>query len=243
MMQLFEENTLPASRAVDKKHAPLSPRGREAGREGAVKITVVLATLMGFLTACSPAPTAIIASPPIVETIVVKASVAEVWNAWTTKAGVVSFFAPDANIEAKVDGAYEIFMNPLAKAGEKGADGMRILSLEENTMLSFTWNAPPNMPAVRAQRTVVTIRMAARGDSLTDVSLTHTGFGNSAAWQESRTYFEKAWPSVMKNLKKRFDDGPIDWAPWLKRLEGKPSPPVAEKNRLEKPENRASSGI
>ena len=178
--------------------------------------TVIILLL---LSACSAPPTAIVASPPIVETIVVKASVGEVWKTWTTKAGVVSFFAPDANIEAKVDGVYEVFMNPLAKPGERGADGMRVLSLEENAMLSFTWNAPPNMPVARAQRTVVTVRMAARGDALTDVSLTHAGFGNSAASQEARTYFEKAWPSVMKNLKKRFDDGPIDWAPWLKRLQ------------------------
>jgi uncharacterized protein YndB with AHSA1/START domain len=179
----------------------------------------IIAMAFFALSACTAPPTAIVAPPPIVETIVVKAKVAEVWKAWTTKEGIISFFAPDANIEAKVDGAFEVFMNPLAKAGDKGADGMRILALEENAMLTFTWNAPPSMPIARAQRTVVTVRMAARGDSLTDVSLTHTGFGGSPQWLEAHTYFEKAWPNVMKNLKKRFDDGPIDWAPWLKRLQ------------------------
>ena len=228
MTQMIKAVTLNATHSGNQMNAPLSPRGREAGREGALKSCTVFA-IAAILSACSAPPTEIVTPPPIIETIVVKAPVAEVWKAWTTKQGIVSFFAPDANIESKVDGAYEVFMNPLAKPGEKGADGMRVLAMEENAMLSFTWNAPPNMPAVRAQRTVVTIRMAARGDSLTDVSLTHTGFGNSAAWQESRTYFEKAWPSVMKNLKKRFDDGPIDWAPWLKRLEGKSVQPVIEK--------------
>ena len=185
--------------------------------------SVGAAAVLTIVTACSAPSTVIVVTPPIVETILVKASVAQVWQAWTTKAGVVSFFAPDANIEAKVDGAYEVFMNPSAKPGEKGADGMRVLALEENAMLSFTWNAPPSMPVARAQRTVVTVHMAPRGDVLTEVSLTHSGFGNNTTSQQARSYFEKAWPSVMKNLKKRFDDGPIDWAPWLKRLQEMPT--------------------
>lgn len=229
-MQPMNLISLATTCAGNKKTASLSSRGSAVWKLSARKKTLKSCTTFAVtmaLTACSAPPTSIVAPPPIVETIVVKAAVAEVWKAWTTKEGVVSFFAPDANIDAKVDGAYEIFMNPLAKPGEKGADGMRILSLEENTMLSFTWNAPPNMPVARAQRTVVTIRMAARGDSLTDVNLTHSGFGNNATWQESRTYFEKAWPSVMKNLKKRFDDGPIDWTPWLKRLADKSIPAMA----------------
>jgi uncharacterized protein YndB with AHSA1/START domain len=227
MMQIIKAVTLNTTHTRNQITAPLSPRGREAGRwaerEGATKAWKSPAAIVTLLTlsACSAPPTAIVAPLPIVESIVVKAKVADVWKAWTTKEGVVSFFAPDANIEAKVDGAFEVFMNPLGKPGEKGADGMRVLALEENAMLTFTWNAPPNMPIARAQRTVVTVRMAARGDSLTDVSLTHSGFGSSAQWLEAHAYFEKAWPSVMKNLKKRFDDGPVDWTPWLKRLQEK----------------------
>jgi uncharacterized protein YndB with AHSA1/START domain len=217
MTPLLKLRSLRLMHAEQQANVARLPRLREVNAKRWRFSIVVVALLV--LSACAAPHTTIVAPPPIVETIVVKAKVADVWKAWITKEGVVSFFAPDANIEAKVDGAFEVFMNPLAKVGDKGADGMRILALEENAMLTFTWNAPPSMPIVRAQRTVVTVRMAARGDSLTDVSLTHTGFGGSPQWLEAHAYFEKAWPSVMKNLKKRFDDGPIDWAPWLKRLQ------------------------
>ncbi len=32
------------------------------------------------------------------------------------------------------------------------------------------------------------------------------------------TYFKGAWPNVLRNLQKRFEIGPVDWAEWLKRL-------------------------
>ena len=38
----------------------------------------------------------------------VKAPVDAVWQAWTTTEGVKSFFAPDARVEARVDGPFEI---------------------------------------------------------------------------------------------------------------------------------------
>src|SRR5260221_13926725 len=75
--------------------------------------------------------------------VVVKASPDAVWKAWTTPDGIKSFFAPDARVEARPGGAFEIYFNPFAEPGLKGADGMRFLALQEGRMLSFTWNAPP----------------------------------------------------------------------------------------------------
>ena len=156
------------------------------------------------------------------EKITVKANVDEVWKAWTTTEGVKTFFAPDANVQLRVDGPFEIYMNPFAESGMKGADGMRIIAFQDKKMLVFTWNAPPSLPEVRKQRTVVIVRFISRGDVLTDVTLHHIGWGEGGEWDKAYDYFVKAWPSVLKNLKKRFDDGPVDWKPWLERL--KPTP-------------------
>ncbi len=62
--------------------------------------------------------------------VIVKAPVQAVWQAWTTTAGIKSFFAPDANVELRVDGPFEIFINPFAKPGDKGADGMRVIGFQ-----------------------------------------------------------------------------------------------------------------
>ncbi len=152
------------------------------------------------------------------EKISVKASVDDVWKAWTTSEGIRTFFAPDAKVELRVGGPFQIYINPLAEPGLKGADSMQIIGFQDKKMLSFTWNAPPSLPEARKQQTMVIVRFIARGDALTDVTLHHVGWGEGGEWDKAYDYFSKAWPSVLKNLKKRFDDGPIDWKPWLEQL-------------------------
>ncbi len=152
------------------------------------------------------------------EKITVKANVDDVWKAWTTSEGIKSFFAPDAKVELRVDGPFEIYMNPYAEPGQKGADDMRIIGFQEKKMLSFTWNAPPSLPEARKQRSIVIVRFISRGDALTDVTMHHVGWGEGGEWDKAFDYFSKAWPNVLKNLQKRFDSGPVDWKAWLDRL-------------------------
>src|SRR3954466_1744539 len=52
---------------------------------------------------------------------IVRATPTEVWNAWTTSAGIQSFFAPEAVVDAKPDGAFDLHFDPYAKPGLKGA--------------------------------------------------------------------------------------------------------------------------
>ena len=156
------------------------------------------------------------------EKITVKANVDDVWKVWTTTEGIKTFFAPDAKVVLRVDGPFEIYMNPFGAPGMKGADDMRIIGFQENKMLSFTWNAPPSLPEARKQRSIVIVRLISRGDALTDVTIHHVGWGEGGEWDKAYDYFSKAWPNVLKNLKKRFDDGPVDWKPWLLQLKAPP---------------------
>jgi uncharacterized protein YndB with AHSA1/START domain len=163
------------------------------------------------------------------EKVTVKANVDDVWKAWTTTDGIKSFFAPDAKVELKVDGPFQVYINPFAEPGLKGADDMKIIGFQEKKMLTFTWNAPPSLPEARKQRTVVIVRLVSRGDVLTDVTLHHVGWGEGGEWDKAYDYFAKSWPNVLKNLQKRFDTGPVDWKPWLDMLRPKPAPAAAEK--------------
>ena len=110
--------------------------------------------------------------------IEVPASVHAVWAAWTTREGIVSFLAPDARVEARVGGPFEIYFDPLAPAGTRGADDMRFMALQPPSMLSFDWNAPPHLAEARAQRTFVMVRLSAVSDGLTQVHLHHTGWAH-----------------------------------------------------------------
>ena len=155
--------------------------------------------------------------------IVVAAPIQAVWQSWTTKAGIESFFAPEAEIEPRVGGAFHIHINPFGEPGMKGADDMRFMALQAPTMLSFDWNAPPSLPEIRKQRTFVVVRLADVDGKSTRVSLHHTGWGDGAEWDKAYAYFDRAWGNVLTNLKKRHDSGPVDWTEWLSRLKAPPA--------------------
>jgi uncharacterized protein YndB with AHSA1/START domain len=150
--------------------------------------------------------------------VVVAAPIETVWQTWTSKAGIESFFAPEAEIDARVGGAFHIHMDPLAQPGLKGADDMRFMALQRPTMLSFDWNAPPQMPEARAQRTFVVVRLADIDGRSTRVTLHHVGWGDGGEWDTTYAYFDRAWTFVLANLKKRYDTGPQDWTDWMAGL-------------------------
>jgi uncharacterized protein YndB with AHSA1/START domain len=186
---------------------------RRAARRRAPWIAIALAAALG----CTPRAWAV--ERALDKQVDVVASVDKVWQAWTTREGVISFFAPDAQVEARVGGAFQIYFDPGAPPGTKGADDMRYLALQPKKMLSFDWNAPPSLPEARQQRTFVVVRIMPIDDKTTRVTLHHTGWGEGGEWDKAYAYFDRAWGFVLGNLKNRFEQGPIDWQPWLAQLE------------------------
>jgi uncharacterized protein YndB with AHSA1/START domain len=144
--------------------------------------------------------------------IEVNAPVSEVWKAWTTDAGIATFFAPAGRVDLRVDGTYDVWFNPAGKPGERGAEGMRILDVEPTKRFAFTWNAPPSIPAIRAKRTVVILDFAPNGPGTTRLRFTQLGWGDGPDWDTAYDYFDRAWAGfVLPALVYRFEKGPIDW--------------------------------
>ena len=169
---------------------------------------MIAVLLVALLSQADPA------APPqaINYRFVVQAPPAEVWKAWTTDAGLRSFFAPYAQVELRTFGRFEIHFDPKAAAGARGAEGNIVLAYEPERMLTTTWDAPPKYPAVRAQRTFLQIRLAPAPNGQTEVSLVHDGFGSGDEWRQVRDYFAGAWTWVAAALQHRFASGPIDWS-------------------------------
>ena len=173
-----------------------------------------LAVAVAFIMA----PLAQAAERAIDKSVEVAATLDQAWDAWTTREGIVSFFAPDAKIEPRVGGAFQVYIDPGAAPGNKGADDMRFLALQPKKMISFDWNAPPHLAEARAQRTFVVVRFEPLAEKLTRVTLHHSGWGDGGQWDQAYAYFDRAWGGVLGNLKKRFDSGPQDWTAWLEQL-------------------------
>jgi len=193
---------------VPSMRASAAPRVRGFTRARAL----VAATLLFAATA------AIATERSLDKEAVVAAPIESVWRAWTTRDGIRTFFAPDAEIDARVGGAFHIHINPFAEPGMKGADDSRYMALQPPTMLSFDWNAPPSLPEVRAQRTFVVVRLAPVDARSTRVTLHHTGWGVGGQWEQAYAYFDRAWGTVLGNLQKSFESGPVDWTDWLARM-------------------------
>ncbi len=138
------------------------------------------------------------------KTIIVNTTVTECWRLWTTHDGLKSFFGVDNKIELKPDGFFEIYFLMDNPEGQRGGEGNRILSYLPESMLSFSWNAPPSIPQIRNQkhRTWVVINYKQLDPEHTEVCLTHLGWLEGQKWDETYDYFNNAWEMVLD----RFSD-------------------------------------
>jgi uncharacterized protein YndB with AHSA1/START domain/uncharacterized protein YciI len=144
--------------------------------------------------------------------LTIHAPVAEVWKAWTTDTGIATFFAPEGHVDLRVDGQYDVWFNPSGPPGQRGAEGMRIVGVEPMKRFAFTWNAPPTIPAIRAQRTIVVLDLEPLGADQTHLRFTQLGWGEGEEWDKAYAYFDHAWGAVvLPRLVWRFEHGPLDW--------------------------------
>jgi len=142
---------------------------------------------------------------------VVNAPVEKVWKMLTTEEGLKSFFSTHVNVSFYPGGCFEILFDMEAPEGSRGSEGMIILAMEENQLLSFTWNSPPILQKLRDQMTMVSIHLTEMGDK-TQIIFRNGGYGYSEDWQKSRAYFQNAWGKiVLPRLKYALEVEPFDW--------------------------------
>lgn len=143
---------------------------------------------------------------------IIPAPIEAVWHAWTTEEGTRTFFAPQCRVDLRPGGAYEMYFDLDAQEGLRGGEGCVVLAIEEPNLLSFTWNAPPELARIRNHHTHVAVYLEALAGSRTRVTLIHDGWGIGKDWQRTREYFHRAWGQVvLPRLKNRFIIGPVDW--------------------------------
>ena len=149
----------------------------------------------------------------------VPAPPAEVFRLWTSKEGVGKFFAPDARIDARAGGRYEILFAPATdpEGNSHGTKGARILKIVPDRELVFEWitfagdeslgrNAPPYAPP--AERNIrplptwveVAFESVAGQPEQTHLRFAHYGFREGEKWEESYRWFGRAWKGVLDEL-------------------------------------------
>ncbi len=152
----------------------------------------------------------------LTKSVLVGASLEEVWRAWTTLDGIKRFFAPDARLEVRPHGKYEILFDPEKPEGQKGAEGCTVLSYVPLKMFSFTWGATPEFPEARKEIAQwVVLFFDELGPKRTSVRFQEFGWKESKEGERVYEYFDRAWELVLARLAHSFTHGPIDWKrPW-----------------------------
>lgn len=138
---------------------------------------------------------------PIVLESHVSATPEACFDAWTSSEGMATWWAKNTRIELRIGGHFELYMLDEGPYGSRGSEHCRVLSYLPGRMLSFSWNAPPQLDATRDQHTWVVLEFDAI-EGGTRLRLTHTGWPAEAwerepQWAETHAYFVRAWGIVL----------------------------------------------
>lgn len=134
--------------------------------------------------------------------VIVNCSLDKAWHAWTTSDGITSFFVPEAIVQLRPCGKYELVITPTNPEGQRGSEDCRVLSFLPQSMLSFEWSAPPQFGQLRDKRTIVVLTFDEFGPGQIRVTLNQHGWGRGEEWDRLYDYFDRAWSSVMSAFKK-----------------------------------------
>lgn len=150
-------------------------------------------------TAASQSP----ADRALVLELIVPASPAAVWQAFTTTEGLSTWLGPSTAVDLRPGGDWLVKF-----PGSTG--GGTIVSFIPEKELVISALAPDRFPTVRAQRTRAVFHFEAQGKG-TRVRLTQTGWQNGPEWDRAYEYLLAGNGQLLGMLHRRFVSGPIDW--------------------------------
>lgn len=140
----------------------------------------------------------------------IRAPLDAVWDAWTTEEGL-AFISPESNIELRLDGPYEWFLDGEPdNRGKRGGEGSHVLAFLPQKMLAFSWTFPPDVPELRSadERTQVVVLLDEDGEGRVHVSLYAHGWREGEPWQRGWAYFDRAWGLVLDRMKVHLESAP-----------------------------------
>lgn len=146
----------------------------------------------------------------------VQASASDVWGAWATSRGFSSWATPVAFMDFRAGGVIESSYDPKAKAGDRGNIKNEILAqVPQRVFVMRNVQAPEKTPfdAPTFQKTQTAVLLTPLGETLTRVTVTNSGYAATGAeWDGVYQFFREGNAWTLAQLRKRFVDGPTDWA-------------------------------
>lgn len=133
--------------------------------------------------------------------------VPKAFNMFTLNEHLQVWLAEIADVEPKMGGKYELFWDPNDR-DNNSTIGCKITAIEKHKFLAFEWKGPKQykhfMNVANPLTHVIVFFLPCDGSvagPCTEVHLIHSGWGDSAEWEEARLWFEKAWDLAFDRLR------------------------------------------
>jgi len=137
----------------------------------------------------------------IYHSISLRCSPRKAFDLFTVNKHLEKWLTQVADVEPEVGGKYELFWNPEDRENDSTIS-CKILAIATSRFLCFEWKGPNQfkhfMSAVRPLTNVV-VFFIPHPDG-TEVYLLHTGWKDTAEWEEARKWFDKAWTKTLSKL-------------------------------------------
>lgn len=133
---------------------------------------------------------------------------ARAFKAFTVNELLESWLAEEADVEPVLGGKYELFWNPEDREIDSTI-GCKVTAVEPGKLIAFEWKGPAQYRDFMNEAdplTHVVVSFIPDGDK-TEVHLVHSGWRNTAEWEEARQWFVKAWEYAFNQLKEQVKAG------------------------------------
>ena len=136
-----------------------------------------------------------------------KCDLRQAFKMFTSNEHLQSWLAEIADVDPTMGGKYELFWDPDDRE-DNSTSGCKITAIERHKFLAFEWTGPKQfkhfMNKANPLTHVVVFFLSCDEmvvDPCTEVHLIHSGWGDSAEWEEARQWFKKAWDSSFDRLR------------------------------------------
>jgi len=138
--------------------------------------------------------------------VTVPATVDQVWDAFTTPAGLTAWLAPFAKVELAIGGPWQVSFT-----ADGAAAGGNVLLYQPKSLLALSAMAPTQFPTVRRERTTAVFLFDPAGPNATTVRLAQTGWKSGDEWDKAFDYLATGNAQLLEALYHRFAVGPEAW--------------------------------
>ena len=147
------------------------------------------------------------------QSVVVAAPLEDVWQAFATADGLMSWAVPFAVVDFRLGGRWETSYRPDAKAGDPANIRPRIISYLPMKMLSLqAEQAPPGFPNPELLDGMFSVfHFEPLEDDVVRITVSGLGYGDGPEFDNLYEMFRRANEWTLRRLHERFAKGPVAW--------------------------------